>query len=158
MRKTQVKRRALIPDPRFGDSLVTQFVNNMMLNGKKSLAFDIFYGAIDVVDAKKVDEEKTALEIWKQALDNVMPHVEVRSRRVGGSNMQIPVKISDSRKLSMAIKWLIGFARKRNEKTMAQRLAFEIIAAYKEEGAAYKKKQDVHKMADANKAFSHYAR
>ena len=156
MRKTQIKKRVLIPDPKFGDLLVTQFVNNMMWSGKKSLAFDIFYKAIGIVEEKKVDEEKTALEVWKQSLSNVMPQVEVRSRRIGGANLQIPMPIRSDRKLSMGIKWLIGFARKRNEKTMAERLAFEIIAAYKEEGAAYKKRQDVHKMAEANKAFSHF--
>ena len=155
MRKQKVKKRLILPDPKFGDAMITQFVNNMMWSGKKSLSFAIFYGAVDVVNAKKGDDELTAVEIWKQALSNVMPHVEVKSRRIGGANYQVPVPIRQERKMSMAMKWLIGFARKRNEKTMAQRLAAEILAAYKEEGAAYKKKVDVHKMAEANKAFSH---
>ncbi|WP_224483786.1 30S ribosomal protein S7 [Robertkochia aurantiaca] len=156
MRKRQAKKRPLLPDPRFNDQLVTRFVNMMMWDGKKSVAFKVFYDAIDIVDEKKQDEEKTALEIWKDALSNVMPHVEVRSRRVGGATFQIPMQIRPDRKVSMAMKWLIGFARKRNEKSMAQRLAAEVLAAAKEEGAAVKKRVDTHKMAEANKAFSHF--
>jgi len=156
MRKRQAKKRPLLPDPRFNDQLVTRFVNNLMWNGKKSVAFKIFYDAIDIVDSKNQDEEKDALQIWKDALSNVMPHVEVRSRRVGGATFQIPMQIRPDRKISMAMKWLIGFARKRNEKSMAQKLAAEIIAAEKEEGAAVKKRVDTHKMAEANKAFSHF--
>jgi len=156
MRKRQAKKRPLLPDPRFNDQLVTRFVNMMMWDGKKSVAFKIFYDAIDIVDEKKTDEEKTALEIWKEALSNVMPHVEVRSRRVGGATFQIPMQIRPDRKVSTAMKWLISYARKRNEKSMAQKLAAEVIAAAKEEGAAVKKRVDTHKMAEANKAFSHF--
>ncbi|GER60748.1 30S ribosomal protein S7 [Patiriisocius marinus] len=156
MRKRAAKKRPLLPDPRFNDQLVTRFVNNMMWDGKKSVAFKVFYDAIDIVEEKKTDEEKTGLEIWKDALSNVMPHVEVRSRRVGGATFQIPMQIRADRKISTAMKWLIGFARKRNEKSMAQKLASEILAAAKEEGAAVKKRTDTHKMAEANKAFSHF--
>ncbi len=156
MRKRQAKKRPLLPDPRFNDQLVTRFVNMMMWDGKKSVAFKVFYDAIDIVEEKKNDDEKTALETWKDALSNVMPHVEVRSRRVGGATFQIPMQIRPDRKVSTAMKWLIGYARKRNEKSMAQKLAAEILAAAKEEGAAVKKRVDTHKMAEANKAFSHF--
>jgi small subunit ribosomal protein S7 len=127
-----------------------------MWDGKKSVAFNIFYDAIDIVDQRKQDDEKTSLEIWKDALSNVMPHVEVRSRRVGGATFQIPMQIRPDRKVSLAMKWLISFSRKRNEKSMALRLAQEVLAAAKEEGAAVKKRVDTHKMAEANKAFSHF--
>jgi small subunit ribosomal protein S7 len=156
MRKRRAKKRILLPDPKFNDQLVTRFVNNLMWDGKKSVAFKVFYDAMAIVEEKNQDEEKTSLEIWKDALTNVMPHVEVRSRRIGGATFQIPMQIRPDRKVSMAIKWMILYARKRNEKSMATRLAGEIIAAAKEEGAAYKKRVDVHKMADANKAFSHF--
>lgn len=156
MRKSSAKKRPLLPDPRFNDQLVTRFVNNMMWSGKKSIAFKIFYDAIDIVDEKKQDDEKSALEIWKEALTNVMPHVEVRSRRIGGATFQIPNPIRPDRKISTAMKWLISFSRKRNEKSMAQKLSAEILAASKEEGAAVKKRVDTHKMAEANKAFSHF--
>ena len=156
MRKRKAKKRPLLPDPRFNDQLVTRFVNNLMLDGKKSVAFKVFYDAIDIVEEKKQDDEKSGLELWKDALSNVMPHVEVRSRRVGGATFQIPMQIRPDRKVSMAIKWLIGYTRKRNEKTMAMKLANEILAAAKEEGAAVKKRVDTHKMAEANKAFSHF--
>ena len=156
MRKKQAKKRPLLPDPRFNDQLVTRFVNMMMWDGKKSVAFCVFYDAIDIVEEKKTDEEKSALELWKDALSNVMPHVEVRSRRVGGATFQIPMQIRPDRKISTAMKWLISFSRKRNEKGMAQKLAGEILAASKEEGAAVKKRTDTHKMAEANKAFSHF--
>jgi small subunit ribosomal protein S7 len=128
----------------------------MMLSGKKSVAFKVFYDAIDIIDSKKTDEEKSALEVWKDGLSNVMPHVEVRSRRVGGATFQIPSPIRSDRKISIAMKWLINYSRKRNEKSMAQKLAAESLAAAKEEGAAVKKKVDTHKMAEANKAFSHF--
>jgi small subunit ribosomal protein S7 len=128
----------------------------MMWDGKKSVAFKIFYDAMEVVEEKKQDDEKSALEVWKEALSNVMPHVEVRSRRVGGATFQIPMQIRPDRKVSTAMKWLISFARKRNEKSMANKLAAEILAAAKEEGAAVKKRTDTHKMAEANKAFSHF--
>jgi small subunit ribosomal protein S7 len=156
MRKKQAKKRPLLPDPRFNDKLVTRFVNMMMLSGKKSVAFKVFYDAIDIIDSKKTDDEKSALEVWKDGLSNVMPHVEVRSRRVGGATFQIPSPIRSDRKISIAMKWLINFSRKRNEKSMAQKLAAECLAAAKEEGAAVKKKVDTHKMAEANKAFSHF--
>ncbi|MCH2235481.1 MAG: 30S ribosomal protein S7 [Crocinitomicaceae bacterium] len=154
MRRRKAKKHAILPDPKFKDVQVTKFVNNLMLHGKKSLAFKIFYDAMDIVASK--NEEEPALDIWKKALSNVSPGVEVRSRRVGGATFQIPTPVRDARKESLAMKWLIGFARKRNEKTMSQKLAGEIIAAAKEEGAAYKKKEDMHRMAEANKAFSHF--
>ena len=157
MRKREAKKRPLLPDPKFKDQLVTRFVNNLMWDGKKSTAYKIFYDAIEIIDErKKEDEEKTAVEIWKDALSNVMPHVEVRSRRVGGATFQIPMQIRADRKVSLAMKWLITSARKRNEKSMALRLANECIAAEKEEGSAVKKRVDTHKMAEANKAFSHF--
>ena len=156
MRKTKAKKRPLLPDPKFNDQLVTRFVNNLMYDGKKSIAFKIFYDAMDIVEAKKGENEKTSLEIWKDALTNVMPHVEVRSRRIGGANFQIPMPIRADRKISMAMKWLIKYSKARNDKSMAQKLASEVIAAAKEEGAAYKKKTDTHRMAEANKAFSHF--
>ncbi|MFD0932719.1 30S ribosomal protein S7 [Psychroflexus salinarum] len=156
MRKRQAKKRPILPDPRFNDQLVTRFVNMMMWDGKKSIAFKIFYDAMDIIEEKKQDDEKTALEIWKEGLSNVMPHVEVRSRRVGGATFQIPSQIRPDRKISTAMKWLISYSRKRNEKTMAAKLAGESMAAAKEEGAAVKKRLDTHKMAEANKAFSHF--
>jgi|TARA_B110000014_G_scaffold91890_1_gene63123 small subunit ribosomal protein S7 len=159
MRKKQAKARPLLPDPRFHDKLVTRFVNMMMWSGKKSVAYKIFYDAIDVIESKNTgegEEKKAALEVWKDALSNVMPHVEVRSRRVGGATFQIPTPIRSERKISIAMKWLINFSRKRNEKSMALKLASEILAASKEEGGAVKKKVDTHKMAEANKAFSHF--
>ena len=156
MRKRQAKKRPLLPDPQFNDQLVTRFVNMIMLDGKKSVAFRIFYDAMAIVEERSQDEEKTPLEIWKEALSNVMPHVEVRSRRVGGATFQIPMQIRPDRKVSLAMKWMITYARKRNEKTMALRLANEVLAAFKEEGAAVKKRLDTHKMAEANKAFSHF--
>ena len=156
MRKKQAKKRPLLPDPKFNDQLVTRFVNNLMWDGKKSTAFKIFYDAIDIIEERKEDDEKSALEVWKEGLSNVMPHVEVRSRRVGGATFQIPMQIRPDRKVSLAMKWLISFSRKRNEKSMALRLANEVLAAAKEEGAAVKKRVDTHKMAEANKAFSHF--
>ena len=155
MRKSRAKKRILLPDPKFGDTLVTRFVNTMMMSGKKNLAFKIFYNAIDIIDKNKTDEE-AALDVWKKALSNVMPQVEVRSRRIGGATFQIPMQIRPERKISMAMSWMIKFARKRNEKSMAEKLAQEVLAAYKEEGAAIKKKTEVHRMAEANKAFSHF--
>ncbi|MDA0936898.1 MAG: 30S ribosomal protein S7 [Bacteroidetes bacterium] len=156
MRKRQAKKRPLLPDPKFNDQLVTRFVNMLMWDGKKSVAFNIFYDAMDIVEERNQDEEKTPLELWKDALSNVMPHVEVRSRRVGGATFQIPMQIRPDRKVSLAMKWLITAARKRNEKSMALRLAQEVLAAAKQEGAAVKKRVDTHKMAEANKAFSHF--
>ena len=154
MRKSKAKKRILLPDPKFNDILVTRFVNNLMYDGKKSKSYDVFYEAIDIVEKRTPDTN--GLEVFKKALSNITPAVEVRSRRVGGATFQIPSEIRPERKLSMGIKWMILYARKRNEKSMAQKLAGEIIAGAKEEGAAFKKKEDVHKMAEANKAFSHY--
>lgn len=153
MRKSKPKKRILLPDPRFNDTLVTRFVNNLMLKGKKNLAYNIFYDAVDIVSEKTKEE---GLEVWKKALANVTPNVEVRSRRIGGATFQIPSEIRAERKSSIGMKNLIRFSRRRNEKTMAAKLAGEIVAAYKEEGAAYKRKEDTHRMADANKAFSHF--
>jgi small subunit ribosomal protein S7 len=153
MRKAKPKKRIILPDPKFNDKLVTKFVNNIMLNGKKEIAFRIFYDAIEIVSEKSKED---GVEVWKKALANVTPAVEVRSRRVGGATFQIPTEIPASRKQSIGMKNLITFSRKRNEKSMARCLASEILAAYKEEGGAYKRKEDTHRMADANKAFSHF--
>ncbi|MCD6658951.1 MAG: 30S ribosomal protein S7 [Lentimicrobium sp.] len=153
MRKSKPKKRIILPDPKFNDVLVTKFVNNLMYTGKKNLAFQIFYEAIETVTEKTSED---GLEVWKKALNNVTPNVEVRSRRIGGATFQIPSEIRPSRKSSIGMKNLILFARKRHEKTMSAKLAGEILAAYKEEGAAFKKKEDTHRMADANKAFSHF--
>ena len=154
MRKSRAKKRILLPDPKFGSVLVTRFVNNLMLDGKKSIAFKVFYSALDIVATKIEDED--ALAVWEKSLENITPHVEVRSRRIGGATFQIPQPVRDDRKTSLGMKWLIAAARSRNEKTMAVNLAFEIVAGYKEEGSAYKKKMDTHRMAEANKAFSHF--
>ena len=154
MRKSPAKKRRLLPDAKYNSKMVTQFVNNMMLDGKKSIAFRIFYDALEQVGQKNNDEN--SIDVWKKAIENITPSVEVRSRRIGGATFQIPQPIRDSRKLSMAMKWMINFARKRNDKSMSKRLAAEILAAFNEEGAAFKKKQDTHKMAEANKAFSHF--
>jgi small subunit ribosomal protein S7 len=153
MRRRKAKKIAVLPDPKFNEVIVTKFVNNLMLQGKKSTAFTIFYDAIEKV-ATKTNED--GLETWRKAVENVTPAVEVRSRRVGGATFQIPTPIRDEHKASMAMKWLIGYARKRNEKSMSDRLAGEIIAASKGEGASFKKKEDVHRMAEANKAFAHF--
>jgi len=154
MRKSRPKKRIILPDPKFNDILVTKFVNNLMLQGKKSIAYKIFYDAMDIVKDKMKDENE--LEVWKKGLANVTPAVEVRSRRIGGATFQIPSEIRPARKESIGMKNLIGFSRKRHEKSMALKLANEIMAAYREEGAAYKKKEDTHRMAEANKAFSHF--
>ena len=154
MRKSRAKKRILMPDPKFGSILVTRFVNNLMLDGKKSIAFKVFYDALDIVSSKVEEEED--LVVWEKSLENITPHVEVRSRRIGGATFQIPQPVRDDRRTSLGMKWLIDAARKRNEKTMANNLSSEIVAGYKEEGAAYKKKQDTHRMAEANKAFSHF--
>jgi len=153
MRKGKPKKRIILPDPRFNEVMVAKFVNNLMLKGKKDVAYKIFYEAIDTVSDKL---KENGLEVWKKAVVNITPAVEVRSRRIGGATFQIPSEIRPSRKQSIAMKNMIKFARKRHEKTMAERLAGEIMAAYKEEGAAFKKKEETHRMADANKAFSHF--
>ncbi|MCX7744671.1 MAG: 30S ribosomal protein S7 [Flavobacteriales bacterium] len=154
MRKTKPKKRIILPDPKYGDVLVTKFVNNLMHNGKKGIAFQIFYDAMEIVGKRIQDDEP--LNVWKKALDNVTPTVEVRSRRVGGATFQIPQEIRPNRRLSLGMKWIIGAARKRNDKSMSQKLANEIVAAYNSEGGAFKKKEDTHRMAEANKAFSHF--
>jgi small subunit ribosomal protein S7 len=153
MRKAKPKKRYILPDPKYKDTTVSKFVNYLMQDGKKSLAYTIFYDAIDIVE-NKIGEN--GLETWKKALGNVMPSVEVKSRRVGGSTFQIPLEVRPDRKLALGIKWLIRYARLRGEKTMVDRLAGEIIASSKGEGAAIKKKDDTHRMAEANKAFSHF--
>jgi small subunit ribosomal protein S7 len=153
MRRRTAKKHIILPDPKFKDIDVTKFVNNLMLDGKKSIAFDIFYGAMDIITDKT---EEGGLDTWRKALDNITPAVEVKSRRIGGATFQIPTPVRDSRKRSLAVKWLIGYSQKRNEKTMSEKLAGEIMAAAKEEGAAFKKKEDTHRMAEANKAFSHF--
>ena len=153
MRKSKPKKRIILPDPKFNDTLVTRFVNNMMYDGKKSTAYSIFYNAVEIVE-KKTNEN--GLDTWKKALNNVMPAVEVKSRRVGGATFQVPVEIRPERKINLSIKWLIDYSRARGEKTMMDKLAAEILAASKGEGAAIKKKDDTHRMAEANKAFSHF--
>jgi len=153
MRRKTAKKLEILPDPRFNEVVVTKFVNNLMLDGKKSTAFNIFYEAIDLVSKRT---EENGLEVWKRALENISPAVEVRSRRVGGATFQIPQPIREDRKQSLGMKWLISYSRKRNEKTMATKLAGEIVAGAKGEGAAFKKKEDTHRMAEANKAFSHF--
>jgi small subunit ribosomal protein S7 len=153
MRKAQAKKLPLAPDPKFNDKLVTRFVNNLMWQGKKSGAFNIFYDALDKV-SKQTNEE--GYEIWKRALANVTPSVEVRSRRIGGATFQIPAEVRPDRKISLSIKWLIRYSRDRNGRSMADKLAGEIVAASKGEGAAFKKKEDTHRMAEANKAFAHF--
>jgi small subunit ribosomal protein S7 len=153
MRKGKSKSRILVPDPKFGDLMVTKFVNNIMLQGKKNAAFDIFYEAIELVTQRSKED---GLEVWKKALANVTPAVEVRSRRVGGATFQIPSEIRPARKQSIGMKNMVKYARNRHEKSMQEKLAGEILAAYKEEGSAFKKKEDMHRMAEANKAFSHF--
>jgi len=153
MRKAKPKKRIILPDPKYNDVLVTKFVNNLMSMGKKNVAFKVFYEALEIVN-KKTNEDP--VEVWKKALANVTPSVEVRSRRIGGATFQIPSEIRPGRKMSIGMKNLIGYSRKRHEKSMGQKLAGEILAAYKEEGAAFKKKEDTHRMAEANKAFSHF--
>ena len=156
MRKTKPKKRILLPDPRYNDPYVTRFVNNMMFSGKKSKAYDIFYEAMDLIEQRTKDDEKSALEIFKLALDNITPQVEVKSRRVGGATFQVPMEVRADRKVSISMKALILFSRKRAGKSMAEKLASETIAAYNNEGGAYKKKEDTHRMAEANKAFAHF--
>ena len=156
MRKFSKKQRAILPDPVYGDQKVTKFVNHMMLDGKKNLSFKIFYNALDIVKDKMSQEEKSALEIWKAALDNVTPHVEVKSRRIGGATFQVPTEIRPERRESISMKNLIIFARKRGGKTMADKLAAEIMDAYNSQGGAFKRKEDVHRMAEANRAFAHF--
>jgi small subunit ribosomal protein S7 len=154
MRKSSAKKRPLLPDPKFNDKMVTRFINNMMWGGKKELARKIFYDAIAIVDTKSEEEE--GIEVFRKALNNVMPAVEVKARRVGGSTFQIPIEVHPERKIALGMKWMIKYARSRNEKSMAEKLAGEVLAASKSEGSSVKKKEDMHKMAEANKAFSHF--
>ena len=156
MRKAKPKKRILLPDPVFGDKLVTQFVNNLMLDGKKSVSYRIFYSALEIVGEKMADDEKSPLEIWKQAINNITPAVEVKSRRIGGATFQVPTEIRPSRKMSISMKNLILYSRKRSGRSMAEKLAAEVMAAYKEEGAAVKKKEEIHRMAEANRAFAQF--
>ncbi|MCD6366061.1 MAG: 30S ribosomal protein S7 [Bacteroidales bacterium] len=156
MRKGVIKPRKRFPDPKFHNEKVTRFVNDMMLDGKKTIAFNIFYDALDIVEKRKKDTEKSALEIWQEALENITPKVEVKSRRIGGANFQVPVEIRPDRKISISNKAIIEHARKRNGKSMAEKLAAEILAAFNSEGGAFKRKEDIHRMAEANKAFSHF--
>jgi small subunit ribosomal protein S7 len=153
MRKSKPKKRLLLPDPKYKETLVTRFVNYLMYDGKKSVAYNIFYDACDLVEQRT---KESGLEMWRKALNNIMPGVEVKSRRVGGATFQVPTEVRPDRKISLGIKWMILYSRKRGEKTMMERLAGEIIAAAKGEGAAVKKKDDTHRMAEANKAFSHF--
>ena len=156
MRKAKPKKRILLPDPKFSDTQVTRFVNSLMLDGKKSIAYTIFYDALDMVGEKVKDADKAPLEIWKQALENITPQVEVKSRRVGGATFQVPMEVRPERKVSISMKNLVLYSRKRAGKSMAEKLAAEIIAAYNQEGAAFKRKEEMHRMADANKAFAHF--
>jgi small subunit ribosomal protein S7 len=156
MRKSKPKKRILLPDPRFKDQLVTRFVNDLMVDGKKTTAYTIFYDAMDLVEKRMKDTELAPLDVWKKALENITPAVEVKSRRVGGATFQVPMEVRPERKQSISIKNMILFARKRSGKSMADKLSAEIIAAYNEEGGAFKKKEDTHRMAEANRAFAHF--
>ena len=157
MRKAKPKKRILLPDPKYHDTQVTRFVNNLMLQGKKSIAYSIFYDAIDLVGEKVKDSDnKAPLDIWRKALENVTPQIEVKSRRIGGANFQVPTELRPERKISLSMKNMISFARKRSGRSMAEKLCAEIIAAYNNEGGAFKRKEDMHRMAEANKAFAHF--
>ncbi len=156
MRKAKPKKRVILPDPVFNDQKVSKFVNHLMYDGKKNTSYEIFYAALEIVTEKLPNEEKSALEIWKQALENVTPQVEVKSRRIGGATFQVPTEIRAERKESVSMKNLILFARKRGGKTMADKLSAEIMDAYNEQGGAFKRKEDMHRMAEANRAFAHF--
>ena len=156
MRKAKPKKRIVLPDPVFGDQKVSKFVNHLMYDGKKSIAYDIFYNALEIVGEKMQDQAQSALEIWKTALDKITPQVEVKSRRIGGATFQVPTEIRPDRKESVSMKNMINYARKRGGKTMAGKLAAEIMDAYNEQGGAYKRKEDMHRMAEANRAFAHF--
>ncbi len=156
MRKSKPKKRIILPDPKFNDVLVTRFVNDLMRDGKKSVAYNIFYDALDIVEKRMKDSEVAPLDVWKKALENITPNVEVKSRRVGGATFQVPMEIRPDRKIAISIKNLILFSRKRSGKSMAEKLAGEIQSAFNEEGGAYKKKEDTHRMAEANRAFAHF--
>ncbi len=156
MRKAKPKKRLVLPDPVFGDVKVSKFVNHLMYDGKKSISYEIFYGALEIVKNKMASEEKDSLTIWKEALDKITPQVEVKSRRIGGATFQVPTEIRPDRKESVSMKNMIAFARKRGGKTMADKLAAEIMDAYNEQGGAFKRKEDMHRMAEANRAFAHF--
>lgn len=156
MRKSKPKKRIILPDPKFNDVLVTRFVNDLMVDGKKTVAYSVFYDALDLVATKMKNVEISPLEIWKKALENITPQVEVKSRRVGGANFQVPMEIRPERKISVSIKHMILYSRKRAGRSMSEKLAAEIQAGYNEEGGAYKRKEEIHRMADANRAFAHF--
>ncbi len=156
MRKAKPKKRVVLPDPVFNDVKVSKFVNHLMYDGKKSISYEIFYNSLEIVKTKMANEEKSALEIWKAALDKITPQVEVKSRRIGGATFQVPTEIRPDRKESVSMKNMILFARKRGGKTMADKLAAEIMDAYNEQGGAFKRKEDMHRMAEANRAFAHF--
>lgn len=156
MRKAKPKKRVILPDPVFNDQKVSKFVNHLMYDGKKNVSYEIFYAALEIVKAKMANEEKSALEIWKTALDNITPQVEVKSRRIGGATFQVPTEIRPERKESVSMKNMINFARKRGGKSMAEKLAAEIMDAYNNQGGAFKRKEDMHRMAEANRAFAHF--
>ncbi len=156
MRKAKPKKHVILPDPIFGDEKVTKFVNHLMFSGKKNISYDIFYSSLDIIKTRMAKEEKSPLEIWKQALDNITPQVEVKSRRIVGATFQVPTEIRPSRKESISMKNLIGYARKRSGKSMAEKLAAEIQDAYNNQGGAFKRKEDMHRMAEANRAFAHF--
>ncbi|QIA07354.1 30S ribosomal protein S7 [Draconibacterium halophilum] len=156
MRKSKPKKRILLPDPKFNDVLVTRFVNDLMVHGKKSTAYSIFYDTMDLIEKRMKDAEQSPLEVWKKALENITPNVEVKSRRVGGATFQVPMEVRQERKNAISMKNMIIFARKRSGKSMADKLSAEIIAAFNEEGGAFKRKEDTHRMAEANRAFAHF--
>ena len=156
MRKAKPKKRVVLPDPVFNDQKVSKFVNHLMYDGKKNTSYEIFYKALEIVKSKMQNVEKSALEIWKQGLQNITPQVEVKSRRIGGATFQVPTEIRASRKESISMKNMIGYARKRSGKSMADKLAAEIMDAFNNQGGAYKRKEDMHRMAEANRAFAHF--
>ena len=156
MRKAKPKKRVILPDPVYGDQKVSKFVNHLMFDGKKNVSYEIFYKSLEIVGEKMKDNELSPLEIWKAALDKITPQVEVKSRRIGGDTFQVPTEIRPERKESVSMKNLIGYARKRRGKTMADKLAAEIMDAFNEQGGAYKRKEDMHRMAEANRAFAHF--
>ena len=156
MRKAKPKKRILLPDPKFNDVMVTRFVNNLMLAGKKSIAYEIFYDSLELVSKKMKDADKSPLEVWKQALENITPQVEVKSKRIGGATFQVPTEVRPERKISISMKNLVLYSRKRSGKSMAEKLAGEIVDAYNQMGAAFKRKEEMHRMAEANKAFAHF--
>ena len=156
MRKAKPKKRVILPDPVFNDQKVSKFVNHLMYDGKKNASYEIFYNALDAVKVKMEKEEKSPLEIWKTALDNITPQVEVKSRRIGGATFQVPTEIRPDRKESISMKNMISYARKRGGKSMADKLAAEIMDAYNNQGGAYKRKEDMHRMAEANRALAHF--